>query len=159
LDGLTLCHLEPYSNYLAVNKSKEKMKKINIILLLAGLVSLFLIIIEYAGTYFWCDLLIKNGHESGCPFVMSDIKFILFPIIPLFIFSLITYKMRDEVFQFWWKFARIWIPLSMFAIIISPSTGNWMIPIEKGNVALFSMILFTISSVFIIVCKHFQLKK
>ena len=131
-----------------------------IIVLLSGLFGAGLAAIIYKGTYFWCDLLIKNGHESGCPFVMSDIKFILFPIIPLFIFSLITYKMQEEVFQFWWKFARVWIPLSMLGILLSPSySSNWMFPIEKGNVALFSMILFAIVSVSMIAYKHFELKK
>lgn len=85
---------------------------------------------------------------------------ILFPIIPLFIFSLITYKMRQEMYQAWWKFARIWIPLSMLAVLISPSnTSNWMFPIEKGTVAFFSSCAFVIISLVIIAYQYFQRKK
>ena len=32
-------------------------------------------------------------------------------LIPIFIFSLITYKMREEVFQSWWRFARWFAPV------------------------------------------------
>ena len=32
-------------------------------------------------------------------------------LIPIFIFSLITYKMRQEVFQSWWRFARWFAPV------------------------------------------------
>lgn len=129
------------------------MKKTKLILL-SALGSVFFGIATFISIKGFCfiNYICDRSHDD-------KLAFILFPIIPLFIFSLITYKMQEEVFQFWWKFSRIWIPFSMFAILISPSTGNWMIPIEKGSVALFSMILFTISSVFIIVCKHFQLKK
>lgn len=32
-------------------------------------------------------------------------------LIPIFIFSLITYKMRQEVFQSWWRFVRWFAPV------------------------------------------------
>jgi len=32
-------------------------------------------------------------------------------LIPIFIFSLITYKMREEVFQSWWRFVRWFAPV------------------------------------------------
>lgn len=31
--------------------------------------------------------------------------------IPLFFLSLITYRLRDEVFTAWWNFARWWVPI------------------------------------------------
>lgn len=77
---------------------------------------------------------------------------IFFPLFPLFIFSLITYKMREEVLEIWWKFARIWIPVSMLAILIAPSyTHNWILPIVKGTVAFASVVLFVIISLALII--------
>lgn len=32
-------------------------------------------------------------------------------MIPVFFFSLITYKMQDEVFRSWWGFARWFVPV------------------------------------------------
>lgn len=85
---------------------------------------------------------------------------ILFPIIPLFVFSLITYKMQDSIFQVWWRFARIWIPISMLAILASPSnTHNWMFPIEKGSVAFFSSVLFVAISLILIIIWRVKEKK
>ena len=81
----------------------------------------------------------------------DSMVYVFFLFIPLFIFSLITYKMREGIFESWWKFARIWIPLSMLAVIISPSYGNWMIPIEKGTVAFALSVLFVIISLVLII--------
>jgi len=106
-----------------------------------------IISIEYVGTYALCDFIISNGHDGSCPFVLSDIEIILSPILALFIFSLITYKMRDEIFQSWWRFARIWAPISTVFILLTPSyTHNWMFPIVKGNVALLLSVIFIIVS-------------
>ena len=78
----------------------------------------------------------------------------LVPILPLFIFSLITYKMREEIFRVWSMFAVIWIPLSMFLILIAPEYGNDFVPIEKGTIAFFSSVLFCIISTGLIIWKH-----
>jgi len=120
------------------------MKKKTKLVLVSGVISIVLILI-YIGTYSTCN----NVFE--CTEVLYAAMLVLFPIIPLFIFSLITYKMREEVYQVWWKFARIWIPLSMLAVIISPSYGNWMIPIEKGTVAFALSVLFVIISLVLII--------
>jgi hypothetical protein len=49
-------------------------------------------------------------------------------LIPVFLFSLITYKMRDEVFQAWWKFARWFVPVIMLVTLLinSQSRGGGM---------------------------------
>lgn len=126
------------------------MKKITLIL--SGIISVILVILNFIGTYRLCG---SRGYGS-CMDIFYDAIVNFLPIIPLFIFSLITYKMRDEIFQAWWKFSRVWIPLSMIAILISPSYGNWMIPIEKGTVAFFSSIVFCIISLIIIIRQSFK---
>jgi hypothetical protein len=52
----------------------------------------------------------------------------LFIFIPVLLFSLITYKMRDEVFQAWWKFARWFVPVIMLVTLLinSQSRGGGM---------------------------------
>jgi len=107
-------------------------------LVISGIVSMVLIIFNIIVTFHLC-----GGRDYGvCMDVVFDIVIVLFPIIPLFIFSLVTYLMKESVFQAWWRFARVWILASMLAILVSPSNShNWMFPIEKGTVA-FSHLYF-----------------
>ncbi|MDD5463727.1 MAG: hypothetical protein PHP62_01155 [Candidatus Moranbacteria bacterium] len=119
----------------------------------SGGASVILVLLNYIGTFSLC-----GGREyNACMDIIFDAMLILFPVIPLFLFSLITIKMREEIFQYWWKFARFLIPASMLTILISPSyTHNWMFPIEKGTVALASSAFFLIASLFIIAHKSLQ---
>jgi len=72
-------------------------------------------------------------------------------MIPLFFLSLITYWMRNEVYEAWFRFARWWIPLSMLAIFIAPEySSDWMYRIEKGSVAFITSALFVAISTIII---------
>ncbi len=54
-------------------------------------------------------------HSSWCRVRDDDffgqIFFLFLSFLPVFFFSLITYKMRDEVFQAWWRFARFFVPI------------------------------------------------
>ncbi len=86
--------------------------------------------------------------------------FCLFLPLPLFLLSLITYKMKDEVFTAWIKFVIWFVPLSMIAILLTPvdDGGSWSIPL-KGPVALLTTVLFFTISLIIICWKHFALRK
>lgn len=91
-----------------------------------------------------------------CIQVNYVISILLLPTIPLFLFSLITYKMRDDIYRAWFRFARWAIPLSMFFILIAPTYSNdRMYPIEKGSIALLTSVLFSIVSVAIILYRLF----
>lgn len=84
----------------------------------------------------------------------------LLPIIPLFLFSIITYKMRDEVYRAWTRFSYVWIPLSMVAIFLAPEySADWMFPIEKGSVAFFSSLIFAVISLLLIIYKYFASRR
>lgn len=48
----------------------------------------------------WCDV-----REDS---IFGLILFTFAPLVFLFLFSLITYKMRDEIFRAWWGFAWWW---------------------------------------------------
>ncbi len=130
------------------------------VLIVAGIVAVVPIILEYLGTYNVCDFVLMNGHQGSCPFVMSGMELVLFPTIPLFLFSLITYKMSEGVFQAWWRFARVFVPLAMFLILITPAnTHNWMFPVTKGTVAVALSGLFVLTSLIRIIITHRRLKQ
>jgi hypothetical protein len=79
------------------------------------------------------------------------------PFLPLFLFSLITYFLKEETFQSWWRFARIATPLSMFLIFLAPSySHDFMFPIEKGTVATGTSFLFALISIIILASSHWK---
>ncbi len=97
--------------------------------------------INFLGTYKVCS----NVFE--CTELLVAVMFVLFPVFPIFLFSLITYKMSEGVFQAWWWFARVFVPLAMFLILITPAyTHNWMFPVTKGTVAVALSGLFVLAS-------------
>ncbi|MDP3965649.1 MAG: hypothetical protein Q8Q13_02515, partial [bacterium] len=138
----------------------KTMTRKKILLIVSALLSVGLLAWNYVGNYRVCDLLTKAGSASNCPFILTEIGINLLPIIPLFLFSLITYRMREEVYTAWFRFVRWWIPLSMFLILIAPEYSNdWMYPVEKGGVAFAVSIVFCVVSILIIAMKYISLRK
>ena len=82
----------------------------------------------------------------------------------IFILSLITYKMREEVFQAWWKFARWFVPLIMLVTFLLNSQnrgGGMSATISSGFDILVIGIFYTIfiiTSAVKIVQTHKQFK-
>lgn len=73
-------------------------------------------------------------------------------ILPfVFIFSLITYRMRDEVFQIWWRFARWFVPVILAVSFLGnfePSSGGGF---GVPSLSLSFLILLILYPVFILV--------
>ena len=114
----------------------------------SGIGTSLLVLLNWIGTFKLC-----GGQEYGqcMDFAYSAIINFL-PIIPLFLFSLITYKMRDEVYCAWSRFAYVWIPLSMIAILFAPEySGDWMYPVTKSSIAFLSSLLFVTISLGIVI--------
>ena len=129
------------------------------ILLASLIVAVGIIILESVGTYTACDWFISNAHEGNCPFLLADIETILLPFLPLFLFSLITYKMKDHVFQAWFRFVRISIPISIVVILLAPSySSSWILPYNKGMAALLCSAFFILVSTVKIIAAHRQMK-
>lgn len=125
------------------------------ILLISGLLSIGLVIWNYLGNYYICDILFYNGSVGSCPFILTSLGLNLLPIIPFFLFSLITYKMREEVYVAWFRFARVWIPGSMILIFLAPQySSDWMYSIEKGPIAFLSSLLFFVISFILVSWKR-----
>lgn len=57
-------------------------------------------------------------------FLNNDIFALIFLTPPLFILSLITYKMKEEVFRTWWNFARWWVPVIIIATLLLENAGG-----------------------------------
>ena len=117
------------------------------LLILSGLATVVLLVLNGIGTFRLC-----GGVEYGRCMDVAYMTIINFtPVIPLFLFSLITYWMRDGVYRAWARFSVIWIPLSMIAIFFSPEySRDWMFPVVKSNVAFFSSLIFTLISLGIV---------
>ena len=121
------------------------------LLVVSGGITVTLFVLNWIGTFRLC-----GGQEYGqCMDLAYGAIISFLPIIPLFILALITYKMRDEVYRAWLRFAYVWIPLSMLLIFLAPEySTDWMFPVVKGTVAFFSSILFVIISLILIVWKY-----
>ena len=118
--------------------------------ILAGIFSISLISIFYG---------LCGEFSRDCKNIFGVFGQFLFPFPPLFLFSLITYKMREEVYQAWFRFARWWIPLSVILILITPSeSGTWAVPslLDKGMTAFLFSALFALISPLIIIYTHLK---
>lgn len=137
---------------------KNLLTKKNVFLL--GLGSLTALIIF--GSIMSMDMCYQNTncHVFFVSSITRTFIFILFPFISLFLLSLLTYKMREEIFATWISFAKWWVPLSMVAILLTPTDdgGSFSIPL-KGPLALFCAVALLVVSLIIIAYKFFALKK
>jgi len=57
-------------------------------------------------------------------FINQDNLTIILIMPFVFLFSLITYKMRDEVFQAWWRFARWFVPVVILVTFLINSQSR-----------------------------------
>jgi hypothetical protein len=83
----------------------------------------------------------------------------LLPVHVIFLFSLITYKMHDEVFFAWRNFSYWWIPLSIFLVLITPEGNSVIMSWGKEIPAVGMSVLYVLISSILIAYKFFALKK
>jgi hypothetical protein len=75
----------------------------------------------------------------------EPLAFTLLPLISLLFFSLITYKMRDNVFRAWWNFARWFVPIIIVATIaLNNSSGGGVLGMDQDFTFLILFILYAI---------------
>lgn len=77
----------------------------------------------------------------------------MFPVV--FIFSLITYFLKDEVFKTWSKFTYIWIPISIILTLITPGgSGSFFVSLwDPQMTAIVMSGLYFIISLIIVIFK------
>ena len=121
-----------------------------IVSLVSGIISLTLFTLDRIGT----DKLCGGNQYTSCMQSVHSYFVIFFPIFVVFLFALITYWMREEIYQAWFRFARWWIPLSILLIFLAPEySSNILSSVEKGSVAIAMSAIFVIVSIFIIAVK------
>jgi hypothetical protein len=110
------------------------------------LVSLFFIAqIQYCNYHY-------DGYETLCmrafgyiEQVLEPLSFSLFLAPLFFLISLITYRMKDEVFLAWWRFARWWVPVIMIVtFLLENAGGGGTLGMNKDFTALILIILYSI---------------
>ena len=119
-------------------------------------------IVPVVGSIFSYDYCFVQGR---CPHLWGAIESatpIFFLFLPLFLLSLITYWMREEVFRAWLRFAYWWIPLTILLVLMTEDgSGGFGVPsiITKESVSMIFSGLFLIISLLLIAQKSYQLRK
>ncbi len=100
-----------------------------------------------------CESYASKCHDLSYLLLIYTLSF-----IPFFIYSLITYKLKESTFDFWKKFSILWIALSLLVITFLPTSTHGMdyFPIVKGTVILFLTIVYSITSLLLIIYKSFK---
>ncbi len=108
-------------------------------------------------------LVTETCHRSWCNIhdddVLGVILFIFFPLLAVFLFSLITYRMKDEVFQVWRNFSYWFIPLTMFLTLITPDSNSVIMSWGKEVPAMGMTILYVFISTIIILRTWLRVRK
>lgn len=100
-----------------------------------------------------------NASYSQCAQQADSIAESLIPAVPFFVFSLLTYFMRDAVYKTWLSFALPWLLVSIAAIALTPDVpapalGGPGFGFGKGDLALLLTALFVLVSAVIIAWKY-----
>lgn len=125
-------------------------------LIVVGFLTLLLIVVDRIGRVRLCG---GNFFHGVCADTyLSFIDTAIF-IIPTFILCLIAYKMRDEIFRSWAKFASWSVPLSIIAISLSATHSNsYVFSSDRELLTMLLVPLFVLISLAIIVWKWYKLR-
>jgi hypothetical protein len=96
-------------------------------------------------------------YTDKCAQIVGDIWIATIIIIPVAIFSLLTYFLREEVFRAWFRFTYWWIPLSFIIVLFSSSRQPANI-VGISDQAIFGVLtlgLYVLVSLSIVVLKYF----
>ncbi len=101
----------------------------------------------YAVIFAAAFLIAESCHDTWCRIHDGDpvgiLLFILLPLIPLLLLSLITYKMRESVFRAWWNFARWWVPvIIVFTLLLNNKGGGGYLGMDTVFDGLIYSILY-----------------
>lgn len=136
------------------------MNKIkNIVLLVSGIISAILITVNFITTSQVCAFLYNihnpNVINIDCMNIIFNTAMIFFIFPFVFLFSLITYFLKDEIFKTWSKFTYVWIPISIILTLITPSSsGSFFVSLwDQQMTALFMSSLYVIISLAVVIFK------
>jgi hypothetical protein len=135
-----------------------------IVLFSSLLVTATLFAVNYVGNVRLCTF--RGVFSYSCLDIAFSIGVALFLHVALvFLLTLLTYFMREQVYNTWFRFARWWVPPAIFLILITPEYGlggggfGPSLSIGKGDVSLLLSVVFLIVSLIIIVIALIKSRK
>ncbi len=132
------------------------------VLSISILISIVLLIADNLGNTKLCTTIgYLDGNIYPCMDVLYLIELMFLSFLPITIFSLITYPLREETFRSWLRFAKWWVPMSMLLVLITPDgqSGGYMPSlIDKQVVAFLTSAVFIIISLIIVLYKSIKLR-
>ena len=84
---------------------------------------------------------------------------VLYLAFPILLFSLITYKLRDEVFETWIKLTKWWVIGTAVLVLIAPAQGHSLLPVTKEIISIFSAGIYALISTVVVISKSVILKQ
>ncbi len=108
--------------------------------------------------FYGINMLSSCRHEKYCSSVTEIGVIYLLPFISIFIFSLITLKLKESTFKLWKIFSFWVIPIFLIIISLLPTRthGLDVVSIVKGTAVLFLTILYSITSLLLIIYKSIR---
>ena len=86
------------------------------------------------------------------------VAYVLLIFVPVLIFSLVTYRIKEAVFLSWKKFTIIYLFIYLFIVAVSPWSPGDIDPFTKGYNSLLMVYLYSGISITLIAYKSYQLK-
>lgn len=126
------------------------------ILFISGAVSIFLVFIDWIGTYQLC-----GGYPGVCVDTLFNLSMFLFMFPFVFFFSFITYFLPESVFRAWMNFAKWWVPLQIILVVLTPegTPGAFITILDKQFAAIILSSLFAGISLILIIWKYFGARR
>ena len=101
------------------------------------------------------------GPKDGTCWGMFEYPgMLMFFFVPIFVFSLVTYFIQEQIFQSWRKTTFIFLGIFFLLFLISPKRPDPMSPVPSKEVVVWYMVgLYSLFSTSLIAFKSWKLKK
>jgi hypothetical protein len=96
-------------------------------------------------------------YNSSSSFVRDYLDWSILLFVAIFVFSIITYFLKEQTFLSWRKFTLWWILFTFFFVYISPTQDNFFGNI-KELVTISSAISYTFFATILITYKSIKLR-
>jgi hypothetical protein len=96
------------------------------------------------------------AFDMSCAKKLTALMLAIF--IPIFIFSIVTYKLKEETFLSWKKFTLIYLFIYLFIIVINPWQPADFSPFEKKSAFMTLVPLYFLISLILIIYKSIKLR-
>jgi uncharacterized membrane protein len=94
------------------------------------------------------------GQSDSCLLVAYP----LLAFVPVFVFSLIAYFQKEEVFTSWRKLTNRWLVVTVILVAVSPAVHADMIGFEKKSTLFILVSIYVTISLVLIAYKSYKLR-